>query len=81
MDAEYYCTSGEVTGEKDVGRGVARVMLGKSIFRGTIQKVISSILSASFEQLPCTLLTIFNALRSIKMIAQTRVNLQVVLFM
>ena len=41
MDVEYYCTSGEVTGENDVGRGVARVMLGKSTFRGEIQKVLS----------------------------------------
>ena len=41
MDVEYYCTSGEVTGENDVGRGVARVMLGKSTFRGAIQKVLS----------------------------------------
>ena len=61
MDVEYYCTSGEVTGEEDVGRGVARVMLGKSTFRGTIQKVLPSILSTQFEQSSLTLLTIINA--------------------
>jgi hypothetical protein len=40
MDVEYDCLSAEVSGKEDVGRGVARVMFGKSVFRGTIQKVI-----------------------------------------
>lgn len=40
MDVEYDCLSAEVNGKEDVGRGVARVMFGKSVFRGTIQKVI-----------------------------------------
>lgn len=52
MDVQYYCTSGEVTGEEDIGRGVARVMLGKSIFRGTIQKVASSVLSIFLSSQP-----------------------------
>lgn len=39
MDVEYVSTSAKVSGENDVGRGVARVMFGKSIFRGTIMKV------------------------------------------
>jgi hypothetical protein len=41
MGEEFVCTSARVTGEKDIGRGIARQMLGKSVFRGTITKVNS----------------------------------------
>lgn len=39
MAVEYDCLSGKVRGEDDVGRGVARIMFGKSVFRGSVTKV------------------------------------------
>jgi hypothetical protein len=36
---EFVCTSARVRGMEDIGRGVARQMLGKSVFRGNITKV------------------------------------------
>lgn len=42
---EFVCTSARVRGMEDVGRGVARQMLGKSPFRGIITKVNTLFLS------------------------------------